>query len=70
MTRDDVLHIMRALGFRPPPDFDPPPFHPRCVVTELRCTCGRTFGLDVDRLTEHTRTDHGREATRDERTPR
>lgn len=37
---------------------------------ELRCTCGRGFGMNVDALRAHTKHDHGREASTDERTPK
>ena len=37
--------------------------------TELRCSCGVAFGLSVA-LERHTKQEHGRKATDDERTPR
>ena len=38
--------------------------------TGLTCSCGQRFGMNAEALMAHTRTEHGREATRDERTPK
>lgn len=40
------------------------------VGLELRCDCGKGFGMNAAGLMKHCKDDHGRKATEHERTPR
>lgn len=45
--------------------------HDSCVpAVELACSCGVTFGLSVAALEAHTKQEHGRKATNEERMPK
>lgn len=70
-ARPPHVAIQCACGVVAHPDALAAMGHSACVaVTELRCTCGEPFGLNVAALEAHTQRAHDRRATDDERTPK